>query len=137
MVAACASSPEPPPSSTEGVSTAVSGVPCLPPSPLAAPPDPPPPVVLPPGTVLTDVTVQAGQRLVTGRVEGSVQDVLAHFRADPSNVVTRDEDEGRSGRLQLFGVRGDVSVTVAELTCPSGLTGFTLATAVIEPSPGS
>jgi len=87
-------------------------------------------VVLPPGTVLTDVTVQAGQRLVTGQVEGSVQDVLAHFRADPSYVVTRDEDERRSGRLQLFGSRGDVSITVALLTCPRGLTGFTIGTPV-------
>ena len=50
---------EPPPVSQEGVSTAASGVPCVPASPLAVAPDPPAPVALPSGTVLTDVTEQA------------------------------------------------------------------------------
>lgn len=136
LLAACAPAEEPPPpASLEGESVAEPGVPCVPPSPLAAPPVPPPPVALPPGSVLVDVSEQAGQRLVSGRVEATVEQVLAHFRTDPSYVVTRDEDEGRAGRLQLFGARGDVAVTVAELTCPAGLTGFTVATAVTEPSP--
>ena len=125
----------PPPASVEGVSEGASGAPCVPPSPLAAPPEPPPPVVLPPGAVLTDVAEQAGQRLVTGRVEATVEEVLAHFRADPGYVVTRDEDEGRSGRLQLFGARGDVGVIVAVLTCPRGLTGFTISSPVTQASP--
>ena len=107
----------------------------MPPSPLAAAPDPPPPVTLPPGSVLTDVTEQAGQRLVTGRVAASVQEVLEHFRGAPSYVVTRDEDEGVAGELVLFGPRGDVAITVAELACPEGLTGFTLGTAVRQASP--
>ena len=107
-------------------------------SPLATAPSPPPPVVLPPGAVLTDVTEQAGRRLVTGRVEATVSEVLAPFRTDPSYVVTRDEDEGRAGELLLFGARGQVGLTVARLTCPRGLTGFTISTAVgpvTEPSP--
>ena len=137
LLAACAPAEQPPPpSSVEGVSTAVPGVPCVPASPLAAAPDRPPPVALPPGAVLTDVTEQAGQRLVSGQVGGSVQEVLAHFRRAPAYVVTRDEDEGVAGELVLFGPRGDVAVTVAELACPQGVTGFTLVTAVARPSPG-
>ena len=111
------------------------GAPCVPPSPLAAMPDPLPPVALPPGSVLTDVTEQADQRLVTGRVALPVAEVLEHFRRDPSYVVTQDEDEGVAGRLRLFGAAGEVSVTVAELTCPAGLTGFTVTTAGRQPSP--
>lgn len=136
LLTACAAEEQPPPPvSVEGESLLASGVPCVAPPPLAAPPEAPPPVVLPPGTVLTDVTEQAGQRLVTGQVTATVDEVLAHFRADPGYVVTRDEDEGRSGRLQLFGARGEVGVVVARLTCPAGLTGFTISTAVTRPSP--
>ena len=111
------------------------GAPCVPPSPVPAVPTA---VRLPAGAVLTDVTVQAGQRLVTGRVALPVEQVLEHFRAAPGYVVTRDEDEGRAGELLLFGAAGDVGVTVAELTCPRGATGFTIATsgaAVTKASP--
>ena len=125
--------PPAPPAAVDGVSTVESGVPCAPPSVLSEPVGVLP-VEPPPGAVLTDVAEQAGQRLVTGRVAASVDDVLEHFRAAPGYVVSRDEDEGRSGKLQLFGARGDVTVTVALLTCPRGSTGFTLAT-VTGPSP--
>ncbi len=137
LLAGCGAAEEPPPTSVEGVSSQAPGVMCVPPSPLAAAPDPPPPVVLPAGAVLTDVSVQAGQRLVTGRVELTVSEVLQHFRRDPSFVVTAEEDEGPAGRLRLFGRSGQVDVTVAELTCPSGLTGFTVAAPVTEASPGA
>lgn len=127
--------PPPPPAAVDGVSTLESGVPCVPPSILSEPVGVLP-VEPPPGAVLTDVAQQGGQRLITGRVVGSVEDVLEHFRSAPGYVVSRDEDEGRSGRLQLFGARGDVAVTVALLTCPRGSTGFTIATTVTGPSPG-
>lgn len=133
--AGCAADEPQPPVSVEGVSTQVPGLPCVPVPPLTAPPTPPPPVVLPPGTVLTDVTVQSGQRLVTGQVDAPVEEVLAHFRSDPGYVVTRDEDEGRTGRLQLFGARGEVGILAAVLTCPRGLTGFTISVPVMQPSP--
>lgn len=131
----CAADEPPPPVSVEGESTQVPGVACVPVPPLTAPPTPPPPVVLPAGAVLTDVTVQQGQRLVTGQLEAPVEEVLEHFRNDPGYVVTRDEDEGRAGRLQLFGARGEVGITVAVLTCPRGLTGFTISVPVMQPSP--
>jgi hypothetical protein len=134
LLAGCSAQGEPPPAAVDGVSTVESGVPCAPPSPLAEPVDALP-VEPPPGAVLTDVTEQAGQRLVTGRVAGPVDDVLEHFRSAPGYVVSRDEDEGRAGRLQLFGARGDVGITVALLTCPRGSTGFTIATPVTGPSP--
>ena len=136
LLTACAAEEQPPPPvSVEGESLVASGAPCVPPSPLPTPPRPP--LALPTGSVLVDVTEQAGQRLVTGRVEATVAEVLQHFRDDPAYVVSRDEDEGRSGRLQLFGARGDVGVTVARLTCPRGATGFTISTPVTKPSPGS
>jgi hypothetical protein len=109
----------------EGSSRVESGAPC--PTPAPRPGVPAAPVALPPAAVLTDVTEQAGQRLVTGRVAAPVDQVLEHFRSAPGFVVTRDEDEGRGGRLLLFGARGDVAVTVARLTCPRGFTGFTIA----------
>jgi hypothetical protein len=136
LLAGCADEPVPaPPVSVEGESRVESGNPCVPVPALASTPSPAPPVVLPPGAVLTDVTVQAGQRLVTGQLDATVEEVLEHFRRDPGYVVTRDEDEGRSGRLQLFGVRGEVGVTVAVLTCPPGLTGFTISAPVTQESP--
>lgn len=107
----------------------------MPAVPLSAASRPEVPVALPFGAVLTDVREIGGQRLVTGRAPASVTEVLAHFRAAPGYVVTRDEDEGRSGELQLFGSTGDVGVTVARLTCPRGQTGFTLSTLVTQPSP--
>ena len=137
LLGGCAPGEPPPPSSVEGISSAVPGAPCVAPSPLAAAPDPPPPVALPPGAVLTDVTEQLGQRLVTGQVEATVAQVLEHFRRDPAYVVTRDEDEGRAGELRLFGARGEVAITVAELTCPEGRAGFTIATSVAQASPAS
>ena len=96
---------------------------------------PPPPVDLPPGSVLTDVRQVGDQRLVTGRVSTTVAQTLAHFRAADGFVVSRDEDEGRAGELQLFGAAGTIGVTVARLTCPRGQTGFTLSTLVTQPSP--
>jgi hypothetical protein len=129
LVAGCGSAQEPPPASVEGESRVELGAPCAPRPVLVADPAPSVPVELPPAGVLTDVTEQAGQRLVTGRVEATVEQVLAHFRAAPGYVVTRDEAEGRAGELLLFGARGDVAVTVATLTCPRGFTGFTIATA--------
>lgn len=138
LVAGCSTEPAEQPATQEGVSSAAPGATCSPAPELVADPTPSAPVALPAGAVLTDVTEQAGQRLVSGRVALSVGEVLAHFRADPAYVVTRDEDEGRSGTLQLFGARGDVGITVADLTCPAGLTGFTIATAraaVTQPSP--
>lgn len=133
-LAGCSAEAPSPPASIEGTSVAASGVACAPPSPLPAPP-PDVPLALPPGAVLTDTTLLGGQRLVSGRVEDSVAAVLGHFRAAPGYVVQRDEDEGRSGELVLFGATGDVSVTVARLTCPQGSTGFTIA--VAEPAPGT
>lgn len=97
-------------------------------------------VALPPGAVLTDVREVGPQRLVTGRTAQTVEQVLAHFRAADGFVVTRDEDEGRAGELQLFGGAGDVTVTVGRITCPRGATSFTVtgpATTgpVTQPSP--
>jgi hypothetical protein len=136
LLAGCADEPpQAPPVSVEGESRVEPGRSCAPVPPLAAAPSPPPPVQLPTGSVLTDVTVQQDQRLVTGRVDATVQEVLEHFRRDPGYVVTRDEDEGRSGRLQLFGARGALGVTVAVLTCPQGLTGFTISSPVTQESP--
>ena len=136
----CTSSVEDPapPDAVEGTSTVESGSPCVAPSPLADSAVPESPVLLPTGAVLTDVTEAAGQQLITGRVDLPVAAVLEHFRAAPGFVVSRDEDEGRGGRLQLFGVSGDVGVTVARLTCPRGVTGFTVSSAgqaVTQPSP--
>lgn len=91
---------------------------------------------LPLGSVLTDVRQVGDQRLVTGRAPATVGQVLEHFRSSEGFVVSRDEDEGRSGELQLFGAAGTVGVTVARLTCPRGQTGFTVSTAVTQPSPG-
>ena len=136
LVAGC-SSHQQQPSSVEGSSTAQSGAPCAAPSPLDAASVPAPPVDLPPGSVLTDVRQVGDQRLVTGRVSATVDQVLEHFRTAEGFVVSRDEDEGRSGELQLFGAAGTVGVTVARLTCPRGQTGFTVSTAVTQPSPAS
>lgn len=124
-----------PPSSVEGTSTVEPGAPCVAPSPLDAASVPPPPVPLPPGAVLTDVTQAGPLRLVTGRVEATVDEVLDHFRGAPGFVVSRDEDEGRSGELQLFGATGDVTVLVARSTCPRGATRFTVSSAVTQASP--
>lgn len=137
LLTACAGQQEdpPPPSSVEGSSLLASSAPCAAPSPLDAAAVPPGPVALPPGTVLTDVTQAGDLRLVTGRAPLTVDEVLAHFRTAEGFVVTRDEDEGRGGELQLFGTSGDVTVTVARLTCPQGSTGFTVASAVSQPSP--
>lgn len=126
-----------PPASVEGSSTVESGAPCVAASPLDAASVPPPPVALPPGSVLTDVTQSGPTRLVTGRVEADVDAVLDHFRTAEGFVVSRDEDEGRAGELQLFGAAGDVGVTVARLTCPRGSTSFTLSTVVTQPTPAS
>lgn len=128
---ACASSEpdaESPPAAVEGSSSVAPGLPCQAPTPLPAAAATAAPVALPPGALLTDVREQAGQRLVTGRTPAPVGEVLDHFRAVEGHVVVRDEDEGRSGRLLLFGAGGDVAVTVARQTCPRGTTGFTLAT---------
>ena len=122
-----------PPASVEGSSSAVSGAPCVP-TPALTAAVPPPPVALPAGAVLTDVRQAGAQRLVSGRVEATVDEVLAHFRSAPGFVVSRDEDEGRAGELQLFGAAGDVGVTVARLTCPRGATSFTVAVTQASPS---
>ncbi len=133
LLTGCAAQEQQPPVSVEGESVVASGVPCVPSSPL--PSAPPAAVALPRDSVVVDITEQAGQRLVSGRVEATVAEVLTHFRSDPAYVVTRDEDEGRSGRLQLFGSAGDVAITVAVLTCPRGQTGFTVSIPVTQPSP--
>ena len=78
LVAGCAD-PAQPPSSVEGSSRAESGTPCVAPSALDAASVPPPPVDLPPGSVLTDVRQAGEQRLVTGRVSATVDQVLAHL----------------------------------------------------------
>ena len=129
--AACAGG-EPPPRSQEGVSVLESGSPCaLKPAvtgPL--PPTYPQALALPAGSVVTDVREQGGAQLVTGRVEGGAGEVLEHFRttAEPAGfAVIRDEDEGRAGRLQLFGATSEVAITVAKLTCPAGSAGFTMS----------
>jgi hypothetical protein len=115
----------------EGTSTVESGRPCTPApaSDGALPPGYPPRLALPPGAVVTDISRQAGLDLVTGRVDAPVDAVLTHFResAEPAGfVVTRDEDEGQAGRLQLFGATSEIGVTVARLGCPRGATGFTV-----------
>lgn len=133
LVTGCTDDAEPPsPRVQDGVSVVESGRPCEPqpavPGPL--PEAYPQALVLPAGSLVTDVREQAGAQLVTGRVEGDASAVLEHFRAaaEPAGfAVIRDEDEGRAGRLQLFGVGSEVGVTVAQLTCPAGSTGFTLS----------
>lgn len=134
-MAGCGTTEQPPPVSVEGSSTVESGTPCVAASPLDPASVPPPLVALPPGAVLTDVTQAGREHLVTGRVEGSVEQVLEHFRTAPGFVVSRDEDEGRSGELKLFGSVGDVGVTVARLTCPRGWTSFTISTTVTQTAP--
>lgn len=108
----------------EGESTVESGLPCSPASPVGeASPESLP--SLPPGSVLTLV----GPDTATGRVEQRIEDVVAHFRTAfdrAGYVVQREEDEGRSAQLAFFGNAGTATLTVAELTCPSGSTGFTV-----------
>lgn len=132
LLTACRGSGELPPSAVEGTSIEVTSAPCVPVAVLDAASVPPPPVPFPAGAELTGATQLAGQRLVSGRVAASVEQVLAHFQAAarPSGyVVQRSEDEGRTGRLLLFGARGEVTITIAQLHCPRGQTGFTVGTA--------
>lgn len=112
----------------EGTSTAESGAPCVPPTPLPGPAATTG-LSLPPGAVLTASEQAGAQVLVSGRVREPVRTVLQHFRdaaARGGYVVQRDEDEGRSGMLTLFGARGTASVVIAALTCPRGQAGFTV-----------
>lgn len=113
------------PSAVEGTSTAESGRPCVAAPAVDTPlpqgfPEPPP------SSVLTAVSGSS----VSGRVEAPIEAVVAHFTAAfdrAGYVVQREEDEGRAVRLGFFGgSRGDASLDVATLTCPSGSTGFTM-----------
>ena len=132
-VAGCAQ-PEPPapPRVQDGVSVVESSEPCVPEPAVreALPAGYPRALELPAGTVITYVEEQPGAQVVSGRVQASAADVLEHFRstAEPAGfAVIRDEDEGRAGRLQLFGATSEVAVTVAKLTCPAGSAGFTVS----------
>ena len=122
LVLGCAD--ERPPSVVEGRSTAESGRPCIPASPVAASPPAGLPE-LPAGAVLTE----AAPGRASGRVTGEIRDVVAELKASferAGYVVQREEDEGRSFRLAFFGASGDATLTVAELTCPPGSTGFSV-----------
>lgn len=134
--AACSGEPAAPPvrdgsSVQEGTSTVESGAPCVPaPETTAAlPATYPPRLPLPPGSLLTAVERLGGVDLVSGRVDAGAEAVLDHFRtaAEPAGfAVVRDEDEGRAGKLQLFGSTATLDVTVAQLTCPRGASSFTV-----------
>jgi hypothetical protein len=132
VLTGCSSDPAGPPLSQDGVSVVESPRPCEP-EPATSDPVPegfPRQLALPPGTVVTGVGSAADQVQVTGRAAGDAGDLLEHFRtaAGPAGLaVIRDEDEGRSGRLQLFGATSEVSVTVARLGCPAGSARFTVA----------
>lgn len=117
----------------EGTSTVESGAPCVPAPEVSAPlpASYPASLALPRGAVVTSVGRQGGFDLVSGRVEAPAEDVLDHFRdaAEPAGfAIVRDEDEGRAGQLQLFGPSRELGITVAQLTCPRGSSGFTLRT---------
>lgn len=134
LVAACGQDERP--AVTQGVSVQESGAPCEPPPALGAvPPDAlPPGLELPAGALVTAVAEQQGFTLVTGRVEATVAQVLDHFRAASGRaglVVQRDEDEGRGGKLDFFGLSVESGVTVARLACPGGSTGFTVRTTTV------
>ena len=76
-----------------------------------------------------ELTAVAGGS-VTGRVDDPVESAAAHFRAELERlgyVVQREEDEGRAVLIGFFGAAAEGTVTVAELTCPRGSTGFTVA----------
>lgn len=125
LVPGCAA--QPPPSVVQGRSSAEPGVSCAP----APPVDDRLPAgfpVPPPAAVLTAVA----RGSVTGRVPAALDDVVAHFRSALDRagwVVQREEDEGRAVLLGFFGARGEGTLTVAELTCPAGSTGFTVTVA--------
>ena len=129
---ACSSPPDRPPLTQDGVSVVESARPCEP-QPATSDPVPegfPRQLALPPGAVLTGVGSAAGSAQVTGRAEGDAGELLEHLgaAAGPAGfAVFRDEDEGRSGRLQLFGATSEVAVTVARLGCPPGSSAFTVA----------
>lgn len=134
--ATACTSPEPPAPAPrraqDGVSVEESGRPCLPQPAVTEPrpPDYPTALALPAGTVVTYVEEQPDTSIITGRAPGRAVDVLEHFRstAEPAGfAVIRDEDEGRAGRLQLFGATTEVEISVATLTCPSGSAGFTVS----------
>lgn len=108
----------------EGKSTVESGPPCAPASPVDAPAPADLPE-LPVGSVLTAV----GPGTVTGRVEQPLRHVVTELKAAfdrAGYVVQREQDEGRAVQLAFFGTAGTATLAVAELTCPSGSTGFTL-----------
>ncbi|MCU1690911.1 MAG: hypothetical protein JWM64_2 [Frankiales bacterium] len=95
----------------------------------ALPPAFPVDLPLPPGTVLLGAGPAGGEQTVTGRVAGTPQDVLAHFRSALTSaglVVGRDEDEGRSAQLTFLGGSSEGGLAVARLTCPAGASRFTL-----------
>lgn len=120
---------EPSPAAVEGTSVVESGPPCPVPSALPSAPPVPAGLPLPAGSEVTAYGTAAGTPALTGRVDAPVEQVLAHFRAAVEQagfVVQRDEDEGRAGELGFFGARGDGTVTVSRLTCPRGVTGFTV-----------
>lgn len=134
--AACSGEPEQPAvregsSVQEGTSTVESGAPCVP-TPVTAAPLPaafPQRLALPAGSEQIGVERRGEVDLLTWRVPGSAAQVLTHFRdaAEPAGfAVVRDEDEGRTGKLQLFGASSTIDITVASLTCPRGSAAFTL-----------
>jgi hypothetical protein len=121
-----------PPRVQDGISVVESGNPCVP-EPAVAGPLPaeyPTALAFPEGAVVTYVETRPGTQILSGRVDGDAAGVLEHFRtvAEPAGfAVVRDEDEGRAGRLQLFGATSEVAITVAKLTCPAGSAGFTVS----------
>ena len=87
-------------------------------------------VALPPGAELTEVGAAGGFALANGRVTGTVEDVLVHFRTalpEAGLFVGRDEDERRAGELTFLGGRSEGQLTVASLRCPAGSVQFTLS----------
>ena len=128
LMAGCGSAP---PLVSEGESTVESGAPCRPASPV---PDPLP-TAFPPAPAGAELTLVEGGT-ASGRVALPLDDVVAHWKAAfdrAGYVVQREEDEGRAVRLALFGARGDATLDVADLTCPSGSTGFTMG---VRTAPG-
>lgn len=113
------------PSVVLGSSSAEPGASCAPaPAVQAALPEgyPSPP----PGAELTAVSDGS----VTGRVSGPVDVTADHFRAELERrgyVVQREEDEGRAVLIGFFGAAAEGTLTIAELICPRGSTGFTVA----------
>lgn len=135
LLTGCTGAPTVPDASgpvTEGTSVAEPGPSCSPAPALQGglPASFPATVALPAGAELTEVGEAGGFALANGRVAGTVEQALAHFRTalpDAGLFVGRDEDERRAGELTFLGGSTEGAVTVAALRCPADSVQFTIS----------